>query len=870
MTEIVLRKWQAEALPIAVDAVRAGKAPVIAAFMGCHAKGQRIIKADGNTVAVEDVRVGDVLLGPDSTPRTVLYLARGSAEMFDIVPIKGRPWRVNGDHVLSLVDTRDGADAPIQDMTVKQWMGIARTVRDFYKLVRAEAVTFAGGQELPMNPYLLGLILGDGCIKYGGIGITTMDQAIVDAIYSEAARLGYNVRCDAKPNNVASSYHFSHEKGQAGKSDRMRSQLALPGMEASRGVVSRSLHNAIRDLGLDGTGSETKFVPHIYKTAPIEDRVQVLAGLLDTDGSLCKTFDYVSKSEMLAEDVAFLSRSVGLAAYVVPCKKHDQNGRGGTYYRVSISGHLDKIPTRLARKQAGERKQPKNVLRTGFTVRPSGTVEDFYGFALDGDQRYLLADFTITHNSGKSVLAAEFVRRSKERPGYSVIVAAPRLGLVEQLAGTFGRAVGDANVGQWHGGRKQADRRVVVATYQSLAGVAEGLRSVGRKPALLICDEAHRTETEDIIGAVETLRGMTAGGHLARIAITATAYRSAKNEALSLWDEVVYRYPYEAGLRDGVIVPHRVVGWNGVGRPEDVDAVTADMLAENGLFPALADAGSVKDAEAFADFLNVGSGIRAMAIHSRLKKEEQQRRIDMLRSGELKVLVHVSMLAEGSDFPWLRTLALRRNIGARVRFVQQCGRVLRVDPENPEKREGVILDPLDLMGLHGLAHPEALGRVLDEGVDEEGEEGAEKPAKKTAAQKRQELEALEGTPLREWLASTLAGLGVDVPDMLHGRAATDRQIAAIDRMKVFLKWWPHAPTKDRVRAWLKDGRIATVTVGEASGLLGWLRALADVSVDSREAIANGEYFRAPNLLAWPAGWTCPEDVPRLDPEGRAW
>lgn len=481
--------------------------------------------------------------------------------------------------------------------------------------------------------------------------------------------------------------------------------------------------------------------------------------------------------------------------------------------------------------------------------------------------------------AGKSVAAAELVRRSKERPGYSVIVAAPRLGLVEQLAGTFGRAVGEENVGQWHGGRKQADRRVVVATYQSLAGVAEGLHAAGRKPALLICDEAHRTETEDIIGAVETLKAMTTGGHLARIAITATAYRSAKKEALSLWDEVVYRYPYEAGLRDGVIVPHRVVGWNGVGKPDDVDGVTADMLRENGLFPALADASSVKDAEAFADFLNVGCGIRAMAIHSRLKKEEQQRRIAMLRGGELKVLVHVSMLAEGSDFPWLRTLALRRNIGARVRFVQQCGRVLRVDPENPDKREGVILDPLDLMGLHGMSHPEALGRMLDEGLDEEEEgECGEKPAKKTAAQKRAELEALEGTPLRAWLIEALTWVcgvptdgerGVLMSVGLTG-AATDRQLEVIAEAKRFLMWWPHKPTKDRVRAWIKDERIRTLTRGEASGLITLLFWLRDASADARKAQANGEHYRAQALFRWPHGVKCPEDVPRLDPEGRVW
>jgi superfamily II DNA or RNA helicase len=471
--------------------------------------------------------------------------------------------------------------------------------------------------------------------------------------------------------------------------------------------------------------------------------------------------------------------------------------------------------------------------------------------------------------AGKSIAAAELVRRSKERPGYSVIVAAPRVGLVEQLAGTFGRALGPANVGMWHGGKKQADRRVVVATYQSLGALPGALHAVGRKPALLICDEAHRTETEDIIGSVDALRAMTTGGHLARIAITATAFRSSKKEALSLWDEVVYRYPYEHGLRDGVIVSHRVVGWDGIGKPDDVDAVTADMLASNGLFPALADAGSVADAEAFAEYL-CGRGMPALAIHSKLKKGEGDRRITALQSGELKVLVHVSMLAEGSDFPWLRTLALRRNIGARVRFVQQCGRVLRVDPTNPEKREGIILDPLDLMGLHGLAHPEALGQVFDEGDTGEDEE---KPTRKTAAKRRQELEALEGVPLRAWLIQALVGVCGSqgaFEEVARGGPASPKQIDAIGKMLGFLRWWPHKPTKDRIRAWVKDGRIATATRGEAGGLISLLRWLADASKEARAAQQRGDFHLAANLFLWPDGIACPDEVPRLDPEGRVW
>lgn len=68
---------------------------------GCHARGQKILMFDGSVKAVEDIVVGDVLAGPNLAPRRVLRLERGVDEMFDVVPCTGKPWRVNGDHILS-------------------------------------------------------------------------------------------------------------------------------------------------------------------------------------------------------------------------------------------------------------------------------------------------------------------------------------------------------------------------------------------------------------------------------------------------------------------------------------------------------------------------------------------------------------------------------------------------------------------------------------------------------------------------------------------------------------------------------------------------------------------------------------------------
>jgi len=158
-------------------------------------------------------------------------------------------------------------------------------------------------------------------------------------------------------------------------------------------------------LGLYKKTSESKFIPSTYKFGSRRVRLEVLAGLLDTDGSLSSGyFDFITKSKQLAEDVTFVSRSLGFHAHVREKISHDQFGHEGLYYRVGISGDLSKIPTRVARKQAPARRQKKSVLRTGFTLKPLGE-EEYFGFRVDSDQRYLLDDFTVTHNSGKTLLA---------------------------------------------------------------------------------------------------------------------------------------------------------------------------------------------------------------------------------------------------------------------------------------------------------------------------------------------------------------------------------------------------------------------------------------------------------------------------------
>ncbi len=346
---------------------------------GCHAKGQGILMFDGNIKPVEDVVVGEFLMGPDGTAREVLKLCRGKDEMFRIVPNKGTPFVVNGDHVLALSPTTEATIRTPINMTVRNYLKQSKTFQNRTKLYRAAAISFEE-KELLVPPYILGAWLGDG--HSDRPALTTADKEMADTWTEYGSSLGLKTRKEkGRPNNKSSVYYLT---------------AGLGGGAGKNPVV-----NALRSLNV----LRNKHIPHIYLTASIHQRLDLLAGLLDTDGYVSKAHgSYTSVKKILANQVAYLARSLGFAAYVKKCRKGTKyQGRNIQIdaYNVNISGDLSIIPVQLERKQASERKQIKDVLKTGFSVEYVG-YDNYYGFILDKDHLYLLDDFTVTHNSGKT------------------------------------------------------------------------------------------------------------------------------------------------------------------------------------------------------------------------------------------------------------------------------------------------------------------------------------------------------------------------------------------------------------------------------------------------------------------------------------
>lgn len=352
---------------------------MIVAPTGCHAKGTKILMYDGRWKNVEDVVVGDVIMGDDSTPRNVLRLCRGYEQMYEIKPVKGKSFVVNENHILSLVGNADNYKDKICNISVKDYLSKSNNFKMVHKLYKPSFLNLTKNDF--EDAYMIGVFIGDGSLTNR---VTLhLGEKKSNKIFPElkifADKYNTNLKSTYVERDHCYKYTFTVK-------DNKNNILTM-----------------FRELGIYNKKSENKFIPDVIKYASIKTRLNFIAGLLDTDGYLSKgVFDYITKSKILAEDFKFICNSVGLATQINQCIKGYGDNFKATYYRMCISGDCSIIPNRV--KVANKRKQIKSVLRSGFTIQKLN-YDNFYGFEIDGNNLYVMEDFWVTHNSGKTTVS---------------------------------------------------------------------------------------------------------------------------------------------------------------------------------------------------------------------------------------------------------------------------------------------------------------------------------------------------------------------------------------------------------------------------------------------------------------------------------
>lgn len=349
----------------------------------CHAKGTLIRMADGTRKAVEEICVGDYVQSEKSVNK-VTALHNGKSKGYKIIPNRGVPFVISSEHILTLLkkcyvqkDNVIKRQDEIVDITIEDYLSL----NDFQKrklfLYRPEL--YFSEKQLKIDPYILGLWLGDGNSREPII--TTMDPEIVTAWKQFGETLC--LHCVKKENYDKNRQVYSKA-----------SEYSL--------VDTKGKPNPFTNILKSYNVLQNKHIPAEYLTSSTEQRLQLLAGIIDTDGyydKKLKMYQIVTKSKDLAMDYVSLITSLGFKYTLRETNiKLPKKEEYGLYYEVKLSGPLYLIPVKLERKKVPVTELKRNPLTTKFKVQEIEEIE-YYGFECDGDHRYLLWDGTLTHNS---------------------------------------------------------------------------------------------------------------------------------------------------------------------------------------------------------------------------------------------------------------------------------------------------------------------------------------------------------------------------------------------------------------------------------------------------------------------------------------
>jgi AAA domain len=364
------------------------------------ANGEPVLTPSG-FVPIESLKVGDFVIGSDGGPTRVTgVFPQGSKPLCRFIADDGAYVVCSEDHLwvtTTLKELRRGMyysprtskdrSAPRRKIpTGRVGKGSVKTAAEIRKTLDAshflpqlsKPVRFSQADKLPLDPYFLGLMLGDGSLLRK-LSFTKPDEELLMAVTAYAEALGDKTARDVD-------------------TDRCPTVRINGGLQGA--VQSR-----LTSLGLFNLRSPEKFIPGPYRTAPSADRLALLEGLCDTDGYVCDSglqAEFSTASDRLRDDVVFIVRSLGGRAFV-----RSKIVEGETYWSVMISFADGTCPFRLKRKALRWKAKRDNALRQRVAAVEAAGEGDCTCISVEAeDQLFVTRDFLLTHNTTHVVATA--------------------------------------------------------------------------------------------------------------------------------------------------------------------------------------------------------------------------------------------------------------------------------------------------------------------------------------------------------------------------------------------------------------------------------------------------------------------------------
>jgi len=312
-----LKSWQIPATQRLVSSIQQYGAALDGSDTGCHIKGQLILMFDGTLRCVEDIVINDVVMGWDSTPRTVRSLNIGHQNMVRIEPHNSEPWTVNTDHILTVYSKEN----KIVDIPMSEYIKLPQCEQNQMRLFSSGCISCWKPKKLPVDPVVMGWLL-----------INKQNSSV------------FSLLQNFQP--------FSKHIQQS--------------------------------------------IPVEYKTAGIQQRCDLLHGILQFESSTNESIDFIAPSAQLHNDVAFIARSLGI--------------------RTHTLSDTHKFGLRLFTTLPIKPPPPTIHHKFFFDVQLLDERE-YFGFEISGDGRYVLGNFFVTHNTGKTYTAIAVARELKMKIG---------------------------------------------------------------------------------------------------------------------------------------------------------------------------------------------------------------------------------------------------------------------------------------------------------------------------------------------------------------------------------------------------------------------------------------------------------------------
>lgn len=360
---------------------------------GCFAENTPILMWNGEIKMSQHICVGDELVGDDGNKRIVEDVCSGQDDLYEVQQNNGNTYVVNSKHTLVL---QECGKSEIIHMTIDEYMKLTNTMKNnLYGFKSRNGINYAK-QEVLLDPYMLGLWLGDGTSVNSVIA--SNDDEIREYIKNWCV------------NNDAELVQESKFKLRIRRKGYSFGKEALGG-EKYENIPSDKCDrtNPFTDLLKKYNLIGNKHIPDEYLFNDRETRLKLLAGIIDTDGHVTKESKgkrvcVIQTGQVFSEQIIYLAKSLGFLVnhrirerkncVIFNCEPRDYKDQ----YVINISGEkLEEITTILPRKKCANSAPNKDYFKTSISVKKIG-FGNYYGWNINDNHRFVLSDFTVVKN----------------------------------------------------------------------------------------------------------------------------------------------------------------------------------------------------------------------------------------------------------------------------------------------------------------------------------------------------------------------------------------------------------------------------------------------------------------------------------------